>query len=1004
MAKVNTHLLAFNAGEVSRIALARIDLARMRMSAECQVNWMPFALGAMMLRPGMQQLFETKSDAAGHMVDFVYAKDDTAMLHFTANVMRVAINDALISRVAVSTTVGDANFSGSGAWSTADTTAGCSATVSGGLVLQPSAVGGLARAEQTLTISGADQNKEHGLRIQIDAGPVTVRIGSAAGLSDYLAQTSLDTGTHSLAFTPTGTSAFLQIEARSSSSANGTQAQNVGQQGVTVRSCAIEAAGVMELPTPWGAADLTNLRGGESQGSRSGDEVFLACYGGFQQRIIQRRGTRPGARGWSIVVYKPDTGPFLENPPIVANLTPSAYFANGTLSSDRPYFQTGHVGALFRLFTGGQTNQTVLGAGGAFTEPIRVSGVGNDRKFNWAVSGTWAGNIVLQRSLVGPLSGFTSVQSNTVNGSYAMDDTGTLNNVVAWYRVGFPRASDYTSGAATVSFTSGSGAFNDATTGAATGAGGKWGTCRVTGYTSPTQVSIEILDPFSALVPTSNWQEGAFSSVQGYPSSVCFDAGRLYWFGAAALPIVGSEAGRFFSFREEDSAGQAIGDSGAILADFGSGPEDRINFAVSLTRLVAGREMAMTSIFANAFSDPITVATVQVKDFDTHGAARLPAVKLGKRAIYAQQDGRRLYECFYNVPEADMDYEDLTKLNLDLGAPGFVDASGSHQPDKQAFFPRADGQCAVVLRDTREQVSALWRIMTLGVIENVRVLPNPSGGGDYIYFIVKRVINGSTKRFVEKLALRENCVGAVLNHQLDCFYAYTGAAVSSVTVSWLPSTLVSVWADGAFIGTATADGSGVVTMPDGETHTNIVVGLAGAATTVTSDGLTGSFAVGSAYNGYPAEIWADIAGTGKLTHLGAVTVSGGNVTLPNGATALKCVAMLGYVAPFQSAKLAYAAEMGSPLNQKKRIDHVGVIGFDMAATSLTYGQRFDELDDMPGIEQGAEVPAGTVWPEYDEPMSEFPGEWDTDARVCFLAQAPNPVKIGALVLGIASSG
>src|ERR1043166_2302837 len=121
MAKVNTHLLAFNAGEVSRIALARIDLARMRMAAECQVHWMPVARGAMMLRPGMQQLFETKSDAVGHMVDFVYAKDDTAMLHFTANVMRVAINDALISRVAVSTTVSDSNFAGGGTWSTAAT-------------------------------------------------------------------------------------------------------------------------------------------------------------------------------------------------------------------------------------------------------------------------------------------------------------------------------------------------------------------------------------------------------------------------------------------------------------------------------------------------------------------------------------------------------------------------------------------------------------------------------------------------------------------------------------------------------------------------------------------------------------------------------------------------------------------------------------------------------------------------------------------------------------------
>jgi len=49
----------------------------------------------------------------------------------------------------------------------------------------------------------------------------------------------------------------------------------------------------------------------------------------------------------------------------------------------------------------------------------------------------------------------------------------------------------------------------------------------------------------------------------------------------------------------------------------------------------------------------------------------------------------------------------------------------------------------------------------------------------------------------------------------------------TVTLAHLPNTLCSVWADGQPIGSGTTDGSGVLTMPDGSLHSNIVAGLGG---------------------------------------------------------------------------------------------------------------------------------------------------------------------------------
>jgi hypothetical protein len=101
-------------------------------------------------------------------------------------------------------------------------------------------------------------------------------------------------------------------------------------------------------------------------------------------------------------------------------------------------------------------------------------------------------------------------------------------------------------------------------------------------------------------------------------------------------------------------------------------------------------------------------------------------------------------------------------------------------------------------------------------------------------------------------------------------------------------------------------------------------------------------------------------------HLGAVTVSNGAVTLPNGQSALTIIACLGYVAPFMSAKLAYAAQLGSALTQRKRIDHVGLVMMDTNAQGLQFGQRFDVLDSLPLVEAGQVTPAGATWSEYDD--------------------------------------
>ena len=1001
MARGNYALHSQNAGEVSKNALGRIDVAKLRLAAQCQMNWLPFVVGPMMLRPGLVYIGEVLNDAPCKLVRFVYSKLDTSLIELTANQMRVWINEVLLTRPSVSTTILDPTFTGVGGhWdTTTGTTAGATAIVSSGAFLACTPVGGLAQIRQTVTVAAPDRGIEHGLRIIIVDGPATVRLGSSAGLQDVMTQATLDTGTHSLSFVPTVASFVIEIE-------------SFDAWIKTLTECAIEPQGVVVVPTPWASGDLANVRY-----DQSGDIVYVACYG-QQQQMIQRRGTRPAARGWSVVRYATNDGPFLGLPTIPnAVMTPSVYYGNGTLTSSEPFFQTGHVGALIRLFCPGQFNNCVLGAQGAFSDPLRITGIGPERKILGQISGTWVGTLTVQRSYTSANAGFTINTTNTpaaftANGTFTYDDvtseSGAFNNVVVWVRIGFANAGDYVSGSATISWSNG---FLPTISAAAVGQSGQYAVVRITAYTSPTVVSMEaitspeslalgMVTPISTLTGTTLWVEGQWSAIQGWPTSVCIHEGRLCWFGGGTAWLSASD--NYTNFAPINFDGTSTGDGGAINVTLGSGPLDTVSWGVSGTRLLLGREQSIGSCRSSNFDQPLTPTGIVIRDCSDQGAERLPAIKVGKRVVFVQQSNRKVYELSFSGQELDYDDRDLTRLNLDIGVPGYVDIDKSTQPDKMIWLPRGDGQVACLLYDTKDEVEAWWRLQTLGVVENVAVLPS-SGIEDNVYFVVNRTVSGTTKRFIERLSRRDQCVGGAINYQLDCALVYSGSPVASVQLSWLPNTLVAVWADGRSIGSGTTDGSGNLAMPDGHTHSNIVAGLAGSVVTVTAASPTTTMSVGAQYNGYPCEVFADIGGTGEPIHIGSIVVSGGTVTLPNGQSATVITACIGYVAPFMSAKLAYAAQATTALNQKKRVMQLGLVMTDTHYQGVQFGQRFDVLDSLPLFEADQLTPTGTVWDTYDQQMMEIPGEYHSDSRLCLLAQAPTPCTVCGVTVGVVTN-
>ena len=769
MPKGNAPLFAFNRGMISPMALARVDIQRAALSAEEMTNWLPKTLGPMSLRPGMQYLGASRLNKKAAWIDFVARTTDTAALEITDGQVRVWVDDALVTRPSVSTSISNGNFATSSGWTDNSSGAATLAYGGSGLILDAPARGGVAEVIRQVTVAAGDQNVEHALAINVTRGPVTFRVGSASGGDQYIPETILRSGRHSLAFTPTGD---FHLTIRSTFD---------GRR--IVASIAVESSGVMTVTAPWAEADLDLIRW-----AQSADVVFVACDGYKPYRIERRN----NPRSWSVVEYLFETGPFFPARSKEVKLRVAATRGNTTMTASKPFFRSTHVGALFRLTHTGQGGAFVLGsADDAWTDPIRVTGVKNtgkdggntpfnDRDWAYTITGTWNGTIRVQRSTTREDTGFVDFPRNTgetekdiVNNRTGRVQDGDNNqNIVAWYRMGF---ASYSSGSAAISITYDGGARS--------------GVVRVTAYNSPTSVDVEVIKPLSRTKYTKDWQEGMWSAEQGWPTAAEIYEGRLWWMGPAYL--FGSVSDDFENFDQNTE-----GDAGPIIRSVGYGPVDAINFSLGLQRLIVGTDGSEVSVRSSNFDEPLTPTNMMAKDCSTQGSARVRAVKVDTRGIFVQRSGKRIYELAYDFESNDYRPRDLTLIARGILDAGVTGIAVRRQPDTQLFFPLVDGTVAVLNYDPAEEL-ACWSIVTTdGAVEKVFVLPGADE--DDVYFHVRRTINGATVRYVEKLASADDCVGGTLNLQADAFVTVSQAASTTVSgLSHLEGEAVIVWADGA---------------------------------------------------------------------------------------------------------------------------------------------------------------------------------------------------------------
>ena len=331
------------------------------------------------------------------------------------------------------------------------------------------------------------------------------------------------------------------------------------------------------------------------------------------------------------------------------------------------------------------------------------------------------------------------------------------------------------------------------------------GYAKITGFTNTTNVTIEILTTLSASTATENWRLGAFSNTTGHPSTVTFFEQRLVFAGTTNQPqtVFFSKSGDYENM--DANIGGTIADSDAIIYTIASNQVNAIRFMTATRTLIIGTAGGEFSVSGGGSDVAITPTNILIKKQSNHGAANIDALAVGNVTLFMQRARRKMRELAYNFDVDGYIAPDMTILAEHITEGGITQMAYQQEPNQIIWLVRGDGELVGFTYQREQQVTAWHRHIFGGafgsgkaVCESVAVIPTDDTEYE-VYVIIKRTINGATKRYIEVLntfdfTQTDNTTFNFLDSQLD----YNGSATTTISgLSHLEGQTVSILADGA---------------------------------------------------------------------------------------------------------------------------------------------------------------------------------------------------------------
>ena len=294
----------------------------------------------------------------------------------------------------------------------------------------------------------------------------------------------------------------------------------------------------------------------------------------------------------------------------------------------------------------------------------------------------------------------------------------------------------------------------------------------------------------STKVPPENLYN--FNNAAGeYPSAISYHEQRK-WFGGTRNNPQTVYATRNGTENNLTSSLPSQADDG-IRYRLAAQQQNQIRHLVPLSDLMALTASAEWRIFSD--NEPsITPTSFTAKPMGYSGANNVQPIVTSGSILYVQAQGARLRELAYNETS-------YRSVDMSIMAPhlfnGFqvVDLAYARAPEQLCWAVRDDGKMLGLTYVPEQQVYGWHQHDTDGFFESACTVAE--GAEDALYVVVRRTIDGTQVRYIERLQSR--LFGAQANAQfVDACLTYDGAPTTTISgLHHLEGKTVQILADGA---------------------------------------------------------------------------------------------------------------------------------------------------------------------------------------------------------------
>jgi hypothetical protein len=267
--------------------------------------------------------------------------------------------------------------------------------------------------------------------------------------------------------------------------------------------------------------------------------------------------------------------------------------------------------------------------------------------------------------------------------------------------------------------------------------------CEATGVWGGDGLATKTLDAQASY----KWSLEAWGGDQGYPSASTYYQQRQVFGGSPGRPqaVQMSKSSGYIDF------GTTIPslDDDALNFSLASGSIGHILHFINLNQLIALTTEGPWTIIKEQ-GNPIPLTAPQGEG----GAATVRPLKINKQALYVEDKGGAIRSLGYEFSSDSYEGKDLTVTADHLFRNhSVVDWCYQKIPNRCVWMVRDDGLLIGLTYMIEQEVVGWHRHDTDGVVESVCCVSEPTE--DVVYAVVRREINGTDERYIERIADRK---------------------------------------------------------------------------------------------------------------------------------------------------------------------------------------------------------------------------------------------------------